>query len=311
VSRLQKWSINFQVTIFKNNYNLLKLLQDFTFKKQRGIAYKCSGDLTEWTKCLYKTQTPKRKDSFKIDEDLKVYSCLNTFKFEPNQQRVFEKTLEEAATQVKQEEFNSATLNPNKPLMRMNFSSNGKLSLKNSQIKLIIERLGGKLVTHLDDSTVALISNLEQLDKSGKKIDQAQTLDVHVIDEKFLQDLVDKPVDQLGNIEDLILKHNLATWGSDLKTRIQTCIGLNELHEKLKRDNKESKFSIKSNGTVKLKVKGGAAVDPDSGLEDDGHILCETKTNDPYSCVLGYVDIIRGSNSYYKIQLIEHDKKAK
>jgi hypothetical protein len=47
--------------------------------------------------------------------------------------------LEEAATQVKQEEFNSATLNPNKPLMRMNFSSNGKLSLKNSQIKLIIE----------------------------------------------------------------------------------------------------------------------------------------------------------------------------
>ena len=77
------------------------------------------------------------------------------------------------------------------------------------------------------------------------------------------------------------------------------------------KNNSFSTFLLIYYKPIKLKIKGGAAVDPDSGLEDDAHILSEPKTSDPYSCVLGYVDIARGSNSYYKLQLIEHDKKAK
>ena len=60
---------------------------------------------------------------------------------------------------------------------------------------------------------------------------------------------------------------------------------------------------------LKLKLKGGGVVDPDSGLEDKAHVL---KTKDGmYSVVLGIVDIQSGRNSYYKLQVLEHDKKQK
>lgn len=35
-----------------------------------GIGYKCTGDLTEWAKCEYVTQNPKRR-KFSIPSDLK------------------------------------------------------------------------------------------------------------------------------------------------------------------------------------------------------------------------------------------------
>lgn len=236
------------------------------------------------------------------------YPCLKSFKYIKNQIRIFEKTLEENSVLIKKEP--DAT-DPKQPLKKMSFSTVGKLSKKNNEIKLLIEKLGGKIVTTLDDSTVALITNAEQIEKMSTKVTQAQTLNVHAIDEAFLHELSNQPAEKITSIEQLILKHDIGKWGSDLKTRIKTCVGINELHEKLKKNANETKYASKSTGTIKLKIKGGAAVDPDSGLEDDAHILSEPKTSDPYSCVLGYVDIARGSNSYYKLQLIEHDKKAK
>ena len=60
---------------------------------------------------------------------------------------------------------------------------------------------------------------------------------------------------------------------------------------------------------LKLKLKEGGVVDPDSGLEDEAHVL---KTKDAlYSVVLGNVDIQSGRNSYYKLQVLEHDKESK
>lgn len=52
-------------------------------------------------------------------------------------------------------------------------------------------------------------------------------------------------------------------------------------------------------------LKGGAAVDPDSGLENSAHIL---EQNDMiFSAMLGLADIVKGTNSYYKLQLLEND----
>jgi poly [ADP-ribose] polymerase len=56
---------------------------------------------------------------------------------------------------------------------------------------------------------------------------------------------------------------------------------------------------------VKLKLKGGAAVDPDSNLEDVAHVY--RRKDDIYSAVLGITDIQSGKNSYYKLQVIEGD----
>ena len=56
---------------------------------------------------------------------------------------------------------------------------------------------------------------------------------------------------------------------------------------------------------MKVTVKGAAAVDPESELEDTHHVLEEGKTI--WNAVLGLVDINRGTNSYYKLQLLASD----
>ena len=95
---------------------------------------------------------------------------------------------------------------------------------------------------------------------------------------------------------------------SDIKQRMELS---RKSHEKKQTDS-EAKYSLKASvgdgtGKVKLKMKGGAVVDPDSGLDSVAHVLLEQHSNEPYSCVLGLVDIVRGSNSYYKIQILEHN----
>merc|ERR1711971_1202033 len=54
---------------------------------------------------------------------------------------------------------------------------------------------------------------------------------------------------------------------------------------------------------------GGAYVDPDSELQDKAHVL--KSGENLYSAVLGAVNIQDGKNSYYKLQILEHDKKPK
>ena len=60
---------------------------------------------------------------------------------------------------------------------------------------------------------------------------------------------------------------------------------------------------------TKMTLKGGGAVDAESGHEHDCHIYKEGDVI--YSATLGLVDLIRGTNSYYKLQLLEHDNKKR
>ena len=46
-----------------------------------------------------------------------------------------------------------------------------------------------------------------------------------------------------------------------------------------------------------------------SELEDTAHVLMER--DQPYDAVLGLVDIVQGTNSYYKIQALESDKSKR
>jgi hypothetical protein len=66
-------------------------------------------------------------------------------------------------------------------------------------------------------------------------------------------------------------------------------------------DGSKSDFKKDVPKSMKMKLKGGGYVDPDSHLEDKTHVL---KIKDTlYSAVLGAVDIATGKNSYYKIQV--------
>ena len=74
--------------------------------------------------------------------------------------RLFAKTLEEAEIKT---EVKTETIREIQPLYKMNFSATPKLCMKNPEIRLIIERLGGKFTTSITNETVAVISNQGKL----------------------------------------------------------------------------------------------------------------------------------------------------
>jgi hypothetical protein len=68
-------------------------------------------------------------------------------------------------------------------------------------------------------------------------------------------------------------------------------------------------YEKSSSGKVKLRVKGGGAVDPDSGLDDIAHVYQSGKIK--FTTTLGLTDIQTKRNSFYKLQILKHDKKNK
>ncbi|XP_062502234.1 poly [ADP-ribose] polymerase 1-like isoform X2 [Corticium candelabrum] len=56
---------------------------------------------------------------------------------------------------------------------------------------------------------------------------------------------------------------------------------------------------------VRMTLKGNAMVESDSGLESRCHVL--ERKGDLYSATLGLVDVVKGTNSFYKLQVLESD----
>ncbi len=48
---------------------------------------------------------------------------------------------------------------------------------------------------------------------------------------------------------------------------------------------------------------------PIVGMENSTHVL--QQQGDIYNAVLGMVDIVKGTNSYYKLQILESDRAAR
>lgn len=74
---------------------------------------------------------------------------------------------------------------------------------------------------------------------------------------------------------------------------------------------KSKSLYVKSDSqkTVKVQLKGGTAVDPESGMADTAHVYKEGKH--VWNSILGLTDIQSGKNSYYKLQLLEADKGSR
>jgi poly [ADP-ribose] polymerase len=196
----------------------------------------------------------------------------------------------------------------------------GHLSKRKSILRKQIEQLGGTIVKTIDKTTDVIISTQSYLSqqKGNKKIQIAQTFEIYIVPEEFLDDILnDRPVIVMEKLK-------LSAWG------ILPHIRKQQNHQK-----KKSSTSLKSTGVigrsrksipekVTMKLKDGVAVDPDSGkfrstqltiddfclfigLEETCHVLKDNETGEIYTAVLGMVDITRGTNSYYKIQLLEDD----
>uniref|UniRef100_A0A8C5PLH5 Poly [ADP-ribose] polymerase n=1 Tax=Leptobrachium leishanense TaxID=445787 RepID=A0A8C5PLH5_9ANUR len=279
----------------------------FVFKTD---AYYCTGDISAWTKCVAKTQAPNRKD-WVIPKEFHEVPYLKKFKFK-RQDRAFPPTA--VPTPVSAPVSTAPAPTPmetspaGKPLTNIKILVIGKLSKNKDEIKTLVEETGGKITGSVNRATLC-VSTAKEVEKMNKKMEDVQAANVRVVSEEFLNELGSGK-----SVQDLTSQHGISAWGAEIKKETvqapppkQKSSGAagGRSAGKVKEEQGSSKLEKK----MKLTVKGGAAIDPESGLENTCHVL--EKSGQIFSATLGLVDITRGTNSYYKLQLIEHDRDAR
>ncbi|XP_077994827.1 poly [ADP-ribose] polymerase 1-like [Glandiceps talaboti] len=261
----------------------------------RSDSYHCTGNLTSWTKCLYSSKDPKKKP-WTISEDFKDIKCLREFKFKPFNKgvRVFSEAPPTPSTSAA-----VAGPPPDKPLQDVKVALIGKLTKTNKDMTKEVETLGGTVVTKVDSNVACCISNQAEVKKMAKKMKDAKAADVHIVSEDFLENV------KKGGAALMINKHSIATWGGDPSSRLGGFTQIDAAQSKQDADELKYKKGVDK---LKMKVKGGAAVDPDSGVQDRTHVYSAGDLK--FNATLGMVDIMKGTNSFYKIQLLESDSKS-
>ncbi|EFX75651.1 hypothetical protein DAPPUDRAFT_55885 [Daphnia pulex] len=277
------------------------------FFYKSGMGYQCSGNMSGWTKCPNSTTTPERKP-FKVPSDLSEnYSFLKKYKYVPGQRVIpaLTRTIRMNPTEevnVKKEKSDSK-----RPptLEGLKFIVDSKLEKSKEKVEAEIKKLLGSVGSRVTEKIAAVISTKDNLKEKDSKLKKASELGIHVVDLSFFDAIKASTGESASSI---ITKKNIAPWDCH---SIEKRLGLDE--SGATKSSGKSKSSEKSGSgmsdKLKLKLKGGGVVDPDSGLEDKAHVL-KTK-NGLYSVVLGIVDIQGGRNSYYKLQILEHDKGNK
>lgn len=236
-----------------------------------GGQYRCRGNLSEWSKCMYTTRSPERlKGKWKIPEDLDNDYLKKWFK---SQKVKKEKRLLSAAAE---KQVGSSGQKQVESKVQAGALEGLKVVIvgKNIQTKWkqLIHDRGGQVLKEMTSEVDCVITSEVQLEleENKLKLQNALELRVPIVKEEFLADCFDRgglvPVNQ----------YVLETAG---------------------------KFA----SIMKVKVKGRSAVHEDSGLQDVGHILEDGKTI--YNTTLSLSDLSTGINSYYILQIIEHDSK--
>ncbi|PSN54639.1 Poly [ADP-ribose] polymerase [Blattella germanica] len=266
------------------------------FVYRSGVGYQCMGDLTEWTKCQNKTLEPKRKP-FKVPTELtEEFDFLKKYKFVPRKRTILLHAPSATATSSSQSNGDPIKSMPKvqragPPLKNMQFAILGKTTKSRDELKKEIQKLGGKVVTQISDKLAAVISTPTEVEKMNKKMEEVKTCDIQVVPEDYLDEAKD------GSAILLITKKSICSWGSDPQKRIV----VDTVDSGSKKSKSGSMYTKSMPSKVKLKLKGGATVDPDSGLDDVAHVY--RRNEEIFNAVLGVTDIQGGKNSYYKFWL--------
>ncbi|XP_045534440.1 poly [ADP-ribose] polymerase [Papilio machaon] len=265
--------------------------------------YKCTGDMNEWTKCMYKSKDPKKKKMV-VPPEYKKHSAFAKYKPKVTT-RIFESEPPPPPTIVKKEEpMDISKPKPIAPLKNLQFFLLGKFKSSKEEVKNRILKLGGLVVSKITDTTAAAVSSKNEVKKMSAKMEELREKDIEVVEETFL-DLIDPKEGTILDTLRLIRENNIADWGTDPSKRIPQDVLDGKSIQK-----SGSQYVKSKSGITKLKVKGGTAVDPDSGLEDVAHVY-KDGDGTKYTIVLSKTDVVEQKNSYYKLQVLEADNKKK
>lgn len=106
------------------------------------------------------------------------------------------------------------------PLYEMEFVIVGHPPKGKDKIKKEIVSMGGKVATKMKTTIMAVISTQEEVDKMSAKIQEAETDQIQVVTDDFL----DEAKDFAGRIPDLVIKKSICVWGSDVSMQLYSFI---------------------------------------------------------------------------------------
>eukprot|EP01125_Pyxidicula_operculata_P013990 TRINITY_DN463_c0_g3_i2.p1 TRINITY_DN463_c0_g3~~TRINITY_DN463_c0_g3_i2.p1 ORF type:complete len:777 (-),score=138.65 TRINITY_DN463_c0_g3_i2:549-2879(-) len=272
-----------------------------------GVNYKCNGDINGWEKCNFKSGDLIRNDWIIPDDTSSKY--LQDFVFvkrKPVQKVIYSKGSSSTSS-----ESTTTTTGSKKKVKgerevvkdtRLLFDSiifclAGTLSRSHRGIRALILSHGGGYSYNVGEHITYLISSKSNfLEKKGK-VKCAEQLDIAVLEEEFIYDSIKQ-----RRIVDETLYH----LGGKIKSLEWKSVSSDDDDDD-EEEHDEGDEGSKTHKKKKLVVKGHGAVDPDSELSKKGHVL-EYK-GDVYSATLNISDIVSGTNSFYILQLIEHDSQ--
>lgn len=258
-------------------------------------AYICEGNLTEWVKCLNSDPKPPRVPT-KVPSDVKAeFPFLAKYKSVVSDRviKYVPPSLNTTMKKVKKEEELEPKIKREKPaLYNLQFVILGKTATPKDELKEKIQKLGGKVVTKITNTVAAIISTPEEVERMGSRMQEAKDLQIQVVPEDYVDDA------KTGGAVSFITSKSICDWGSDPHSRIP--------QDEEKSKSRKSIYTKSMPSKLTLKLKGGLAVDPDSGLAEVAHVY-KVKDGTIYNCVLNKVDIQTDKNSYFKMQVLQAD----
>lgn len=264
-------------------------------------GYLCNGNIDDWTACSYFSDKPARRECIIPPQVknkkffLKYVPCVKDRALRPREKKKAYQRQEVGTARVY-----SVTRKKREPLYGMHITPVGRLEMNRPAMKERIEKLGGRLVTKLQERIAVVISTELEVEKMNKRMREVKELGLQVVPESFLESVGE------GTREEAIEKiktMSICDWDcSDPISRIPA-------EEEMKPIVKTMYDKVKpSDKQQVVKVKNGSHVDPESGLEEVAHVYRDKKTNALYNAVLNYIDIQKNKNSYFKMQLLEGDR---
>lgn len=196
--------------------------------------YCCTGQISEWTRCSYTTREVKRSPwRFPDDFDELKYTYKKRDRVLP-------------------------TMAPVLPLKDKKVCVVGKTSLSKSDLKSVVEKLGGTITTSVSRAYFC-ITNKDEVQKMGKKMSDLQVQDVFVVSEEILDSVKDLTSTQ--PLLPFLKKYSIADWGKEQHIRSSGKRVMEEVPE------------VTEAKKIKIVAKSGVVVDPDSGLDSTCHVL--------------------------------------
>ncbi|XP_057534102.1 protein ADP-ribosyltransferase PARP3 isoform X1 [Amaranthus tricolor] len=234
-----------------------------------GNSYSCTGALSEWSSCTYKTKNPPRKqDPIKLPDSVMKSPISDLLKKYQDPKQRHHKEIPPA----------------DKPFTGMVMCLSGRLSRTHQYWKKEIERHGGKVANTAIGVSCLVVSPMERERGGSSKVSEAIERGIPVVREAWLIDCIDKQ--ELQPLESYDCISDRSAYGKGIPW-----------------DKQDSSEEAIESLTAELKMYGKRGVYKDTMLQQQGGKILE-KDGLLYNCGFSLCDQGRNINEIAITQLI-------